>query len=366
MMYHGLKETDLNHDFSISEDTNTPTINQLQLINKVLPQIKSLLIPLINENESIYLLSELKKFENLKNLTINLTKDLKFPGHLIRLDKIKIKGFYSDTLTIENFLQKTSLFSQITFQECLLNKWILQYLKYENIKHLSFHNIGLENINLLQQVQKLLNHLDLDKIELLDVGDFKSNAEGIVNEYIKQAPHKNLKEIAFSLNDEEFEISNFLKLSKLKNISIYYCLYLNKHVLNIILPLLINFPNVKFNLIEYLPTNIRYTRDYINMSGSKYYKIHDEIHHELTSFNNQITFSYIKNPFTTIYEEDLVTEKSTKFPPMRSEIKTELDEDSESVDTSSTIGIQEYWNRLEEFEDDNKENIKTGEESITG
>lgn len=123
---------------------------------------------------------------------------------------------------------------------------------------------------------------------------------------------------------------------------------MNPNIDHIITPLLINFPNIEFEFKEYFLT--KSVDEPLLISPEEYYGIRDSFMDQFFKLNPRIRISFIKNPFTSLCGGDEIKALKIPFP-----IPRKLRRRSMSIDSGSTVSIENYMERLQEISDSSDE-----------
>lgn len=327
----------------IEDTTMDIDMRSLKIINTVFPYIEDLTINISRNEYAGSLTKSLNKFKKLKNLTIKVGPLLKFKGPLLKLKHLKITTSFCDEDTVASILERMIKYNTLTLEKCLVNKKILSILKYENIQNLKIRNIDCWEINDYRTCLSFIKNCRLKKIEL--VSTFRNGSmEELIKKYLENHIQKDIEEITFSIV-EDLNLDNFLRLRKLKKITIYYSIFIYPDIELIIAPLLIQFPNVKFELREFLITKLFKTHHLISIG--EYQDIQEYHLNKFEELHSNFNLSYTKDPFLVMTNEDKKYSDSIPFPfPRKTNRKRSI-----STNSDSTIPTEEYQERLNEISD---------------
>lgn len=338
-------------EFDMEDTTFKPNKNAITIINTVFPYIEDLALNMKEREFSKIMTRHLNKFKRLETLEIKLEQNLKFKGPLLNLKKLIILGDKGDESSLKSILEKVEKYTYLTLRECLLDRRIITILRYENIKYLQLQNVASQDEDLYENFVSFIRNCKLSRIELVDTTLFQSLGKKMIKTYLENKFHEDLEEITFSVINEHIELSNFIDLKKLKRITIYFCLFTNPDIESIVIPLLINFPKVRFELREYFLTSLVGNPTVI--SPEEYFKTRDELLDQLYMFDTKINFTYVKDPFLTLNAEEIKRAKKTPFPFPRK--NKNIRQRLLSIDSGSTIPIEEFIERLKDISDSSED-----------
>lgn len=338
----------------MEDSTLNPDRRSLKIINTVFPYIEDLSIDVKIEFAGS-LTKHLNKFKRLQNLEVKLHRYVRFKGPLLKLRSLIILGHDTgyEEKPVRSLLEKVEKYSYLTLRECTIDQKTITVLRYENIKCLRLQNIkGNRDRNLPRKAISFIKHSKLKRLEMVETTPEITLGKWLIKTYLENKFHEDLEEITFSIVDERIDLTNFMNLKKLKKITIYFCIFTDTSIEEIIIPLLIHYPEVKFELREYISTKL-HSLNFYTISPEDYYEIRESLLEQFYTLNPEVNISCVKNPFITMDEEDKREANKIQFPFPK--IGRQKSRRSMSIDSGSTVSLDEYEERLQEISDSSEE-----------
>lgn len=309
------------------------------------PQVKELIISNLNNKNTKYLFAELKFFRNLETLHLTLKQRLEIKNNPIELKKLCINAYASDPKTTRRIIENATNFTELSLQEASINTELLSTIKFENIQKLHLKNMKRCEPELMLKFKNIIWRYDLKKFKIISTAPYCKEYNELILAYLDQAPHKNLRELTFSIvNEKNVQLNKILKLKNLRKVKFYYSYQFNEDMEHIIAPFLLHYPNVRFELVEYFDTKTLFP----TTLNSHYYVNRDSFEKSMIRMHKNIRIFNCKDPYTTYAnKKEEEHAKSIIFPPLRPILR----EISPSEETESNISLENYRYRLRDFSD---------------